>query len=114
MDFAKEEAAATLKLVKMKLEGENTTLRSALSRLARRVGDEQIDSSDDSSADDIVVGSPKANTRHFQTDNIFASTYYYINNVNFIIYFRVVYSDYLNLAVFNFCTNFSLTAIVYT
>lgn len=65
------------------MEKENELLRAALNRMNRQVGDEiLIDSSgEESLTDELVVGSPKANTRNYQLDGMFASNYYFKTDV---------------------------------
>lgn len=67
----------------MKLENENKTLRSALSRVNNQLGCQfVVDSSDESISEDINLGSPKANTRYHQLDELFSAGYFYITDVS--------------------------------
>lgn len=72
--------------INVKLEEEIDVLRSSLTKVNKRVGvEEVVGSSDDSTlSDEIILGSPEANTRYDQVDCFFASEYYYITNVKLI------------------------------
>lgn len=81
--------------VQVKLERKIFALSDALSKMNKRIGDEEIvDSSDESSLSDCSIGNiPEINTRYFQRDAFFGSTYYYITNVNLSLTFIMTFID---------------------
>lgn len=65
----------------IKLEKEVETLRSAVSKLSRRIGDEIVGESD-SDDSEIIVQRPEIHTQHYQRDTLLGKRYFYITNVS--------------------------------